>query len=136
MSLVTRVVAPSRRRLAVVTLLAGVFLPASFFHTHLVKSTPAAGGRVAASPQVIRLWFTKEPKLAATRVTLVGAKGDTIPLGAVVRDRAEPRAVAVPVTTALHLGTYRVLWRTAAADGHSVHGQFDFLVVRAGPGGR
>lgn len=124
------------RRLATITLLAGLYAPVPIFHTHLVKSTPTAGGHLAESPKAIRLWFSKEPTLAATRVALVSAKGDTVPLGTVVRDRAEPREVEAPVTAPLHQGTYHVLWRTAAADGHSVHGQFDFVVVRTGTGGR
>ena len=98
-------------------------------HAHLVKSLPANGTRVSPAPTVLRLWFSETPELALTHITLLSAKGDTVPLGAVVQDSASVQAVAAVIPTTLIAGTYRVRWNTAAADGHPSHGEFTFTVL-------
>jgi copper transport protein len=41
----------------------------------------------------------------------------------------EPLGVSAPVLGALSSGTYRVAWRTAAADGHVAAGSFEFVIA-------
>lgn len=119
-----------RRSLTAAMLVAGLCVPMPLLaHAHLVKSLPAAGARLEDAPTLLRLWFSEAPELALTQITLVDERGDTIPLGAVSRDQTGPRAVAVAIPSILHPGSYRVLWRTAAADGHPTHGQFTFSVL-------
>ncbi len=119
-----------RTCLAAVASGAMLFSPAMLWaHAHLVKSLPAAKSRLSSSPTVLRLWFSEAPEVALTRITLLTLRGDTVPLGAVSRDSAGASAVATAILRVLDAGTYRVLWRTAAADGHPTHGEFTFTVV-------
>ena len=96
-------------------------------HLHLEKSDPAEGATVAA-PGAIQLWFTQAPELAATRITLTSAAGDTVPTGAATRGTEAKAPIAFAVKKAMADGAYTVAWRTVGADGHTVRGTFTFTV--------
>ncbi|MEO5817931.1 MAG: copper resistance protein CopC [Gemmatimonadaceae bacterium] len=100
-------------------------------HAHLKKSDPAAKSTLATTPREIRLWFTEQPELSFTTVTLTDSAGVAIPLGPVEMDPDGPMAVRLPVTTTLGGGLYTVSWKTAAADGHPSTGTFTFRVAAA-----
>jgi putative copper export protein/methionine-rich copper-binding protein CopC len=102
-------------------------------HTHLAKSSPAAGETLRGPPAAVQLWFSGRAELALTRVRLVGPGGREVPLGAVARLGSSASAFSAPLRAALAAGTYSVEWQTAAADGHPVHGRFSFTVVGAMP---
>src|SRR5690242_10062755 len=103
--------------LAIVAVLA---LPiAVWAHAHLRRSDPSARARVTTPPTAIRLWFTERPELGFTRVQLRAADTTEIALGAVTRLGDDPMGVAIAIPRALTPGSYTVLWRTAAADGHA-----------------
>lgn len=108
------------------SLLAPLPLFAHMYHVHLIKSSPAADEQVKGSPKKIHLWFSSEPVLERTRITLISAKGDTVPLGTATRDSSEIKAA---ISRTLASGAYRVLWSTAASDGHPSQGEFTFTVV-------
>ena len=84
-------------------------------------------------PTAIRLWFSERPELGFTRVQLRTANSTEITLGAATRLSDDPMGVAIAIPTALTPGSYTVLWRTAAADGHATTGSFTFEVVGAEP---
>ena len=112
--------------LAVLTLLG---VPALLFaHAHLRRSEPSADARLGAAPAVIRLWFTEQPEVAFTRVTLRSADSTNVPLGAIAAISGDKFGVRVPISAPLAPGRYRVIWRTAAADGHPTTGSFVFSV--------
>lgn len=98
-------------------------------HAHLSKAEPAAGGVVAVSPRVIRLWFTEAPELSLTKVVLTDSAGAVMRVGAVEKDSAGPLVARVGVLDALPSGNYTVSWSTAAADGHPSKGHFSFRVT-------
>jgi copper transport protein len=100
-------------------------------HAHLKKSDPAAKAILSTAPREIRLWFTEQPELSFTTVTLTDSAGVAIPLGAVGKDPDGPMAVRLPITTTLGAGLYSVSWKTAAADGHPSSGKFTFRVAAA-----
>ena len=105
-------------------------LPAVLFaHAHLRRSEPAASARLESSPSAIRLWFSERPELPFTRIQLRAVDSVEIPLGAVARMSDDPLGVWVPVPSSLAAGTYTVIWRTAAADGHATTGRFTFAVA-------
>ena len=54
-------------------------------HAKLKSSAPSAGATVAA-PHELRLTFTEKPELAVSKVTLLAAGKDTVPLGKVAAD--------------------------------------------------
>jgi len=98
-------------------------------HAHLRRSEPSADARLPTSPTAIRLWFSERPELSFTRIRLRGADSTDIPLGTTERLTDDPMGVTGAVSTALSAGTYRVLWRTAAAGRHATAGSFTFDVA-------
>jgi copper transport protein len=100
-------------------------------HAHLERSDPSARDRLTTAPTAIRLWFSERPELGFTRVRLLAADSSEVVLGPVARMNGEPMGVSIPIPTALPAGTYTVLWRTAAADGHATTGSYRFEVVAA-----
>jgi methionine-rich copper-binding protein CopC len=97
-------------------------------HLHLVKSTPAADTTLAASPAEITLWFSAEPTLKLTRISLLDATGGKLPLGA-VKTGAEPKTAAATLEQPLVPGAYSVSWVTGSPDGHVVRGKIAFTVA-------
>ena len=117
-------------RWAAALLLATLPLAATAPHTRLSRSSPAAGDTLRQSPSAVRLWFSGRAELPFTRVRLLRrSDGREIALGAVARLDSSMSAFTIPVTGTLGNGTYTVVWQTAAADGHPVHGQYDFTVT-------
>jgi methionine-rich copper-binding protein CopC len=96
---------------------------ASYAHTALQTSTPAADATVAA-PRVITLTFAGDVRL--TSVTLTDAGGREKHLDAV------PTAVASKFELAIHEalapGKHKVVWRAVGGDTHIVSGEFAFTV--------
>ena len=93
-------------------------------HLKLTRSAPAEGATVL-SPKQLQLWFSEEPLLPLTGVTLTGPNGSV---------RLDPprasveRSVTVGLSTALPPGAYRIGWKAAGDDGHVVTGTVDFTV--------
>ena len=100
-----------------------------YAHAHLRRSEPAAHERLTKMPTVIRLWFTERPELAFTQVRLRAQDSSLVALGSATRLADDAMGVSLPISAPLTAGTYTVLWRTAAADGHATSGSFSFEVV-------
>lgn len=100
-------------------------------HAHLRKSEPSADARLDVAPSSIRLWFSEQPEIAFTHVTLRTSDSTEVPLGAVAKISEGQFGIAVPISAPLVPGSYRVYWRTAAADGHPTSGSFGFTVIGA-----
>lgn len=127
----------SRRRVAppgLVRLMGFVFVASlltpriAMAHTHLTKSEPAAQARLAKLPTLLRFWFSEAPELALTRISLVGPDSKKVDLAAVERDESK-LAFHVRITGPLVAGTYHVIWKTAASDGHPASGSFTFTIL-------
>jgi copper transport protein len=118
------------RTLRFVLALAMLMCPArAWAHAHLKRSDPAAGSRLTSSPQLIRLWFSEQPELSMTFISMKDARGKAFALGPPERDRSDPLLVSVLVSEPLPAGRYAVAWQTAASDGHPSHGTFSFVVL-------
>jgi putative copper export protein len=78
---------------------------------------------------MIRLWFSEQPELSMTFISMKDANGTEFALGPPQIDRSDPLLVLVQVSQALPAGRYTVAWRTAASDGHPSHGTFSFVVL-------
>ncbi len=98
----------------------------SAMHFRLDRSAPAADS-VVPPPAEVRLWFSQGAQEDATTIRVLDAGGDPLETGALssTEDRTE-HAVALPGT--LPDGPYTVAWRSMAADGHVVRGDFVFTV--------
>jgi copper transport protein len=123
------------KALRLVLALALFLCPArAWAHAHLKRSEPAAGSNVAGPPQLIRLWFSEQPELSMTFISLKDANGKEWSLAGPQKDPTDPLAVLVHISELIPAGRYTVAWRTAASDGHPSHGTFGFLVLtEAGP---
>ncbi len=111
--------------LAALALLLGAVTPA-FAHTTLIRSEPAKGSMLAASPSRILLVFNEELEPKLGRVSLIGPDGRTIAL-APSGDPHDVNALIAPVDR-LAPGLYSVKWHVVSADGHPVNGTFAFTV--------
>lgn len=96
-------------------------------HLRLDRSAPEADTTVA-SPAEIRLWFSQVPQAGATSARLVFRGAPVEALGELEVDEDDGSVFAAPVREVLAPGVYTVSWRTMAADGHVVRGDFDFTV--------
>ena len=101
------------------------------FHLHLLKSTPAANTTIAASPDSIRLWFSQAPELKVTTVKVTGPGSAAVPLAPLAT--GDSSLIVAPVKAKMAAGSYTVVWRTMAKDGHVASGSFAFSI---GGGGR
>jgi copper transport protein len=102
-------------------------------HAHLKRSEPAGGSRLSTPPQVIRLWFSEQPELSMTAISLKDEKGKQFPLTVPANEGGDQAMVAVRVSQPLTAGRYTVAWQTAASDGHPSHGTFSFVVLESAP---
>ena len=114
------------RWLALVAVLA--FPAILWAHARLLSSDPAGGAVLAASPTSVRLVFSERPELALASIRLAGA-GDTTSLGPLERDPTDDAVVVAPIDRALAPGSYVVIWRVAARDGHIIRGTIGFTVA-------
>ena len=94
---------------------------------------PAAGGSYAVSPAEIRLTFSERPEIALASIVLAGG-GDSAALTPVRRDSADENTVVAAVVRTLASGSYRVIWRVAARDGHPIRGAYTFTVTASADG--
>ncbi len=101
---------------------------AAWFHLRLLRAEPAADARLGASPPRVALWFTERPELAVTRVRLLDARGTPVALAAPTRADSAGAPVVAVLPRPIGVGTYTVVWRTMARDGHVSDGRYAFLV--------
>ena len=114
--------------------LAVLLTPALLFaHARLLRSSPAASSRLDASPAAVSLWFSERPEVRFTTISLLDSAGIAVPLGPVSASTEGTMGVTAPVPTRLANGTYTVVWRTAASDGHATNGRFTFSVQASAP---
>jgi methionine-rich copper-binding protein CopC len=97
------------------------------FHLQLDRSYPAADTTLT-SPAEIRLWFSQVPQASATSLRLIHDGAPVEGVGDLKPDPEDASVFAGPVVGTLADGDYTVSWRTMAADGHVVRGDFSFTV--------
>ncbi len=98
-------------------------------HTALTKAVPAKDSTVSASPEMLQLWFNQKIELSLSKVQLVDAKQQPIPLSAISRDDSKKDSpVVAHLMVEIPDGAYVVNWTAASADGHAVRGSFRFYV--------
>jgi methionine-rich copper-binding protein CopC len=101
-------------------------LPAA--HSKLIRSSPATDAILETPPAELQLWFSEEPLLLMSAVTLAGPHG-AVKLEA-LRAGGE-RSLVVRVGTTLEPGAYRLAWKTAGDDGHVIQGIVNFSIKPA-----
>lgn len=123
-----------RRLLAAAAVLAALLVPAqaALGHAVLQSSTPAAGARLAVSPDRVGLTFNEPVQLLQSQdLEVVDGEGTGVTSGPARVRRDDSRVAEVPLRPGLAEGTYTVRWKVIGADSHVIPGVFVFGV---GPG--
>ncbi|MDX1568604.1 MAG: copper resistance protein CopC [Longimicrobiales bacterium] len=96
-------------------------------HLALEKSEPAAEAVVTEVTEVT-LWFTQRPQDETTSIRILNAEGDLVPSSDAAPLPEQPTVFRTVPEASLADGPYEVVWRTMAADGHVISGDFGFAV--------
>ncbi len=104
-------------------------------HFELRSSAPMADSTVSSASEV-RLWFTQAPQDGTTQIR-VRREGALLEVSDVPTSNAQPApddpmVYFVSADRPLGSGHYEVRWRSMAADGHVVEGDFLFHVAGEG----
>lgn len=94
-------------------------------HARLVSATPASGSTVAA-PRAIGLTFSERFAAPFSTVEVEDSQGRAIPVTKTVSE--DGKTLRGSFAAPLAVGTYRVTWGIAAADGHRMTGNYSFTV--------
>lgn len=103
-------------------------------HTSLKATSPADSARLSEVPREIRLVFSGPVELAFTELQLIGPDGRPVALGEALHPGDSAAVIIARLRVLPAAGTYTVIWRTAAPDGHPLSGSFVFT-VEAGAAG-
>ncbi len=112
------------RKIACLVALGALAVPApAYGHSAYLGSTPAAGARVADSPNRIALRFTEPLNARLSRAELRRAGGARVEAAV----SADARTMLVTPARRLGTGAYVVKWRSVSTeDGHPLQGTFSF----------
>lgn len=96
-------------------------------HAALSKAQPAKNAVVSPAPAAVQLWFSRNIEPSFSSVRVVDQDGKDVQQGkaAVNADDGKLLEVGLPPLTA---GTYKVIWRIVAMDGHKAKGEYNFTV--------
>jgi len=97
-------------------------------HVFLERAEPRAGSVLRSSPTEVRLWYTGRLEPAFSTFSVVNEGGERVDLGNPRVDGANGALMRASLG-ALAPGTYRVVWRVLAVDGHVSEGDFTFRIV-------
>jgi hypothetical protein len=94
-------------------------------HNSLTAAEPAKSAVLTKAPERIRLTFLQKPDGNSMSITVTGADGQPVPLGAAEVDGT---ASVASITEPLDNGAYTVTYRVVSRDGHPVQGSYRFTV--------
>jgi len=96
-------------------------------HAFLDHSQPADGAVVTPAPVSVQLWFSRamEPSFSTLRVE--DQKGKQVDNGKPAVNDKDPKLLEIGLHP-LTAGSYKVIWRIVALDGHKAKGEFMFTV--------
>jgi methionine-rich copper-binding protein CopC len=114
-----------RRNIFALVLLAGAFATLAMAHNRLIKTEPAAGAALNASPARVEMWFEEKPDLNVSKIAVKGPAG-AVELGPVHANTG--KSLVADFKGRLADGEYTVSWQTAGDDSHVSKGDFSFSV--------
>jgi methionine-rich copper-binding protein CopC len=94
-------------------------------HNSLTAADPAKNAVLTKVPERIRLTFLQKPDSKSMSITVTGADGQPVSLGAAEVDGT---ASVATITQPLDNGAYTVSYRVVSRDGHPVQGSYRFTV--------
>jgi methionine-rich copper-binding protein CopC len=96
-------------------------------HAFLDRAMPPVGATLAASPPILRLFFTERIEPLFSGVEVATAAGSPVKIGPAAVDPANPAALLVPLPR-LPSGRYRVSWHVVSVDTHRTEGSYEFTI--------
>ena len=112
-------------------LLAAIFCASgaqAWAHANLDHAEPAADGVVKQSPTEVRLNFSEKLEVGFCQVQVLDASGQEIDKKDLHANPKDGKELSVSLPASLAAGTYKVVWRVAAADTHVTKGEYSFRV--------
>jgi len=100
-------------------------------HLSLKAAFPAKDTTLTSAPDAVRLWFSEQADLAATKVSVKSAAGADVPTAALTRGAQRDDPIVATFSTPPANGRYVIDWRTMSKDGHVVKGTHAFTVRSA-----
>jgi methionine-rich copper-binding protein CopC len=97
-------------------------------HLSVTKSDPPDQGTITAPPSSVTVWFSQNPVLPVSALTLEGPQG-AVKLGDV--QAGAERSLTAEVLEPLQPGAHVLTWRTAGNDGHVISGTRTFTYAPA-----
>jgi len=95
-------------------------------HAVLERAQPADGAAVAA-PAAVQLWFSRAVEPSFSSVRVVDKQGKDVNTAKSAVNSTDGKLVEVRLPT-LAPGSYKVIWRIVALDGHKAKGEYSFTV--------
>jgi methionine-rich copper-binding protein CopC len=100
---------------------------AALAHAHLVRATPAEGGKLKDAPAEVALKFSERLEPSFSSAVIRDSAGKQVDKADAHVDKADRTVVRVSLP-ALEPGVYTVEWRVMSSDTHKVSGNFTFRV--------
>jgi methionine-rich copper-binding protein CopC len=99
-------------------------------HLKVEKTLPESGATITAAPKELRVWFSQNPTLPVSSLTLEGPNGK-VEMGKVAAGQTDgkaDRSVVAAIVGTLTPGKYTASWKTSGSDGHILTGTFEFTL--------
>jgi methionine-rich copper-binding protein CopC len=99
--------------------------PTAYAHSELVSSNPAAASNIQELPQQIELEFNEDLLNlgSGNSVSVISPSGEDLGMGETSTDGA---TITRLLNTTSELGSFKVSYRVASADGHVLNGSYTF----------
>lgn len=98
-------------------------------HLKLTRALPSPDTTVTSPPENVRLWFSEQADLVATRISVTASNGVAVPMGKPARLPGRDMPITAAFTGPVAPGRYTVTWKTMSKDGHVVNGTYAFTYV-------
>ena len=118
-----------------------MFASAASAHAVVVKSSPADGSRLKASPASVSITFDESVGLDLGYLKVVDSSGALVSTGSATHPAGDGSTISVPLKSGLGDGSYLASYRVISADSHPVAGSIRYVVgngvlgVGGGPSG-
>lgn len=100
-------------------------------HSDYDRSEPAQGATVSSAPTLVKVWFTEGLRSNGSSLQVQNASGQRVDTNDSKVDTGDPdrTLMTVGLRPSLPAGTYKVLWKSVAADdGEADEGELSFTV--------
>lgn len=104
-------------------------------HVFFERAEPRVGSVVTTPPPMITIWFDGQIEPAFSTITVVDTARQRVDREDGRVDADDPTRLVAGLPR-LPDGTYTVLWRVVALDGHPTEGRFTFTVKTKTPSGK